>query len=107
MRNSPYVSLAKKLLDKRYSVKIFDSRINLENLTGANKEYLFKELPVISDYLLHSYRELLSESEVIIVNSYELVKKTELMKIKNKIIVDLIFADESLKSKENYIGLYA
>ncbi|MBS1513761.1 MAG: nucleotide sugar dehydrogenase [Bacteroidetes bacterium] len=107
VRNSPYVSLAKKLLDKRYSVKIFDSRINLENLTGANKEYLFKELPVISDYLLHSYRELLSESEVIIVNSYELVKKSELMKIKNKIIVDLIFADESLKSKENYIGLYA
>ena len=35
--HSPYVTLAKKLLDKKYSVKIFDANLNLENVVGANK----------------------------------------------------------------------
>lgn len=105
VRNSPYVTLAKKLLDKKFSVKIYDSNLNLENVIGANKEYLFKELPIISDYMVNSFKELLNESDVIVIANSQLVQAAQILKIKNKIIVDLIRIDENLRTKENYIGL--
>lgn len=105
VRNSPYVILAKKLLDKKFTVKIFDTNLNLENVIGANKEYLFKELPIISDYLVHSFKELLIESDVIVVANSQLVPSEQILKIKNKIVVDLIRIDENLRTKENYFGL--
>lgn len=105
VRYSPYVNLAKKLLDKKYSVKIFDTNLILENVIGANKEYLFKKLPIISDYIVRSFKELLNESDVIVIANSQLVPVTQIVKIKNKIIIDLIRIDENLRTKENYIGL--
>nr|MBP9096804.1 UDP-glucose/GDP-mannose dehydrogenase family protein [Ignavibacteria bacterium] len=105
VRHSPYVTLAKKLLDKKYTVKIFDANLNLENVVGANKEYLFKELPVISDYMVHSFKELLKECDVILIANSKFVTSSHILKIENKIIIDLIRIDENLRTKDNYIGL--
>lgn len=105
VRNSPYVILAKKLLDKKFSIKIFDTYLNLESVLGANKDYLFKELPIISDYMVNSFKELLNESDVIVIANSQLVSVKQITKIKNKVIIDLIRIDENLRTKENYIGL--
>jgi len=105
VRYSPYVTLAKKLLDKKYTVKIFDANLNLENVVGANKEYLFKDLPVISDYMVHSFKELLKECDVILIANSKFVTSSHILKIENKIIIDLIRIDENLRTKDNYIGL--
>lgn len=105
VRNSPYVTLAKKLLDKKYTVKIFDTNLNLENVVGANKDYLFKQLPIISDYMVHSFKELLKECDVIIIANSKFITTDQILKIENKIIIDLIRIDENLKTKDNYIGL--
>ncbi len=92
-------------MDKKFSVKIYDSNLNHENVIGANKEYLFKELPIISDYMVNSFKELLNESDVVVIANSQLVQAAQILKIKNKIIVDLIRIDENLRTKENYIGL--
>ncbi len=105
VRNSPYVSLIKKLLDKKFIVKIFDSNIDLGNIIGANKEYLFKELPIISDYMVHSIKNLVNESDVIVVANSNLFTSKEIAKLKNKIVIDLIGIDENLRTRDNYIGL--
>lgn len=105
LRNSPYVSLVKKLLDKKFIVKIFDANIDLENIIGANKEYLFKELPIISDYLTHSLKDLVNESDVIVIANSKLISEKEINKNKNKIIIDLVGLYENLRTKDNYIGL--
>lgn len=105
VRNSPYVSLIKKLVNNKFFVKIFDSNIKLENILGANKEYLFKELPLISDYLVHSVKNLIEESEVIVIANSKFITKKDIQKNKNKFIVDLIGTDENLRTKDKYIGL--
>ncbi|CAF3728318.1 unnamed protein product [Rotaria sp. Silwood1] len=105
VRNSPYISLVKKLLDKKYSVKIFDPNIRLENVIGANKDFLFKELPIISDYLINSIDRLIEESDVIVLANSKLISTEQILKHNNKIFIDLVRIDEVMRSKDNYIGL--
>ncbi|MBS1492651.1 MAG: UDP-glucose/GDP-mannose dehydrogenase family protein [Bacteroidetes bacterium] len=105
VRNSPYVSLVKKLLHKKYNVKIYDPNLDLEKVIGANKEFLFKELPVISDYLISSYKELIDEVDIVVIANQELIALKDLAKLKNKFIIDLVRIDKSLRTKDNYAGL--
>jgi GDP-mannose 6-dehydrogenase len=105
VRNSPFVSLAKMLLDKKYSIRIFDENLNLEKVLGANKEFLFKELPIVSDYLIKSFNELLDESDVLVIANSKMVPVNQILQIKNKIIIDLVRIDENMRTKDNYIGL--
>lgn len=105
VRNSPYITLAKKLLNKKISVKIFDSNLNLENVIGANREYLFQELPVISDYLLHSIENLIDESDLIVIANKSFIQPDNLLRHKNKVFFDLVRIDENLRTKDNYIGI--
>lgn len=105
VRNSPYIALAKKLLNRKLSVKIFDSNLNLENVIGANRDYLFQELPVISDYLLPSIETLIEESDLLVIANKSFVSIEKLLKHKNKIFLDLVRIDENLRTKGNYIGI--
>ncbi|CAF3408553.1 unnamed protein product [Rotaria sp. Silwood2] len=105
VRNSPYVTLAKKLLDKKFNINIYDINLDLGKVVGSNKDYLFKELPIISDYIVHSFKELVKKSDVIVIANSKLVPVAQILKIQNKIIIDLIRIDENLRTKENYIGL--
>jgi GDP-mannose 6-dehydrogenase len=105
VRNSPYISLAKKLLDKKFSVKIFDSNLNLERVVGANRDYLFHELPVISDYLLQSAKEVIAESDLLVIANKSFITRDEILQNKKKIFLDLVRINESLITKDNYIGI--
>jgi len=105
VRNSPYISLAKKLLDKKFSVKIFDDNLNLERVVGANRDYLFHELPVISDYLLQSAEEVIAESDLLVIANKSFITTDEILQNKKKIFLDLVRIDESLITKDNYIGI--
>ncbi len=105
VRNSPYITLIKKLLSEQIHISIFDTNLDLENIIGANKEYLLKELPNISEHLVNSFKELLHESEVIVLANSKLVTLKEIKSLKNKTVIDLIRIDENLRTKDNYIGL--
>lgn len=105
VRNSPYITLVKKLLDKKFNVKIFDENLKLHNVIGANKNYLFKELPIVSDYMVNSFKELLAESDVMVIANSKMVPAEMITKNRNKIVIDLVRIDETLVTKDNYIGL--
>jgi len=105
VRNSPHINLIKKLLSKKYNVKIFDPNLKLENVIGANKEFLFKELPVIADYLVASLETLIEETELLIVGNSNLFSARKIKDLQDKIIIDLVRIDKSLRTKDNYVGL--
>lgn len=105
LRNSPAVTVIESLLGKGCDIKIYDKNINLALLTGTNKEFISTRIPHLASLLTTDPVKLINECDVIIINT----KGTEFLKlvenIRDKTIIDFVRLDESLLSKNNYIGI--
>lgn len=66
LRESPACALVKKLISSRKTVKVYDPRVKLDRLLGANQAFIEKELPSLPR-LMVSPRDLLRHSEVVVV----------------------------------------
>lgn len=69
IRESPVVHLVEALVGKGYQVRIFDEKIDLARLTGANKSFLEQELPHIATLLCSSLGEVMAQSEVVVIGN--------------------------------------
>jgi GDP-mannose 6-dehydrogenase len=67
LRESPACLLVRSLLDKRCQVRIYDPRVDLQRLMGANQAYIERQLPNLDRLLVSSARELLLSCDVIVV----------------------------------------
>lgn len=67
LRESPACALVRSLLDKRCQVRIYDPRVDLRRLIGANRAYIERQLPNLDRLLVESGRELLATSDVVVV----------------------------------------
>lgn len=105
LRNSPAVTVIEALLGKGCDISIYDKNINLAMLTGTNKEYIDSRIPHLAVLLKDDAKELVKESDVIIINNKE-AEFVDLVKgIKDKILIDFVRLDEDILSNENYIGI--
>ena len=68
LRGSPMVAVAEALIGRGYQLSIFDPQINLSRLIGANEEMIQRRMPHLAQVLKPSVREVLEESEVIVVS---------------------------------------
>jgi GDP-mannose 6-dehydrogenase len=107
LRESPMVMLAKRLLAEGYDLKIYDRVVSPNRLIGANKEYMEKEIPVLSRLLNESLDEVLQFAEIIVIGNAD----PEFAEVLNRrrphqIIVDLVRAvsDEGT-SRPNCVGI--
>lgn len=69
LRESPAIALVETLVGRGYQVRIFDEKIQLSRLVGANKLFLEKELPHIASLMCSSINQLVSQSEVVVVTN--------------------------------------
>jgi GDP-mannose 6-dehydrogenase len=69
LRESPMITLAETLLGRGYQISIYDEKLNLSKLVGANKIYLEKELPHIASLMCSSIEQLLSQSQVVVITN--------------------------------------
>jgi GDP-mannose 6-dehydrogenase len=67
LRESPAIILAETLLGRGYQVRIFDDKVELSRLVGANKSFLEQELPHIASLMCSSIEQLVAQSEVVVV----------------------------------------
>ena len=51
LRESPYVTLAERLVGRGYPLGIYDPQVDYSRLTGANREYVDAELPHLAKLL--------------------------------------------------------
>jgi len=69
LRESPLVILTEGLIGKGCDIKIYDRNISLARLTGANKEYLAKEIPHVSSLLVEDLDELVVSADLLIIGN--------------------------------------
>lgn len=91
LRESPAVILAETLLGKGYSIKIYDDKVELSRLLGANKAFLEGELPHIASLMCSSMDELISQSDVVVItNGSKAFRQAPELMNKQQVLIDLV-----------------
>ena len=107
LRESPMVTLIETLIGKGLQLAIYDRDVSLAKLFGANKQYIEREIPHISQLMRGSIDEVLSDSEVLVIGN----KAGEFREIAGKvradqIVIDLVrLFDSSVGADGSYQGI--
>ncbi len=91
LRESPMVTLIETLIGKGLQLSIYDRDVSLARLFGANKEYIEREIPHISQLMRASVDEVLEASDVIIIgNKSEEFREVEAKMREGQSMIDLV-----------------
>jgi len=107
LRESPMVDLIETMLGKGFSVQIYDPYVSLGRLLGANKEYIEREIPHLSNLLSASASELIEQCDVIVVGHKLEDPKAVLAQVSQRhVVIDLARAcDGHLPTAGEYYGI--
>jgi GDP-mannose 6-dehydrogenase len=107
LRESPLVQLTETLLGKGYEIKIYDRDVSVARLTGANKEYIEKEIPHLSCLLRKSLDEVIDFAEVLVIGNNNSEFKDILTKRRpDQAVIDLVrLLPDDGRAQANYTGI--
>jgi len=106
LRESPIVTLIETLIGKGYSLAIYDTDVSLARLMGANKEFIEREIPHISQLMRQTIAEVVEASDVLIIGNQaeEFRAVTEQLQGDKKVI-DLVRLFKGRTSNDSYQGI--
>jgi GDP-mannose 6-dehydrogenase len=91
VRESPIVALVETLVGRGYEVTIHDRIVDPEQLVGANKAFLERELPHIAALMRPSVADVLETSEVVVIANGDSAFRNVASQISNgQIVIDLV-----------------
>lgn len=107
LRESPMVTLIETLIGKGLQLAIYDRDVSLAKLFGANKEYIEREIPHISQLMRSSIDEVLNDSEVLVIgNKAEEFRDIQSKVRKDQILIDLVrLFDKDVAGLNSYQGI--
>jgi GDP-mannose 6-dehydrogenase len=106
LRESPMVTLIETLIGKGLQLALYDRDVSLARLFGANKEYIEREIPHISQLMRASVAEVLEASDVIVIGNKAEEFRAPLEELRaGQVVIDLVrlFADRT--SDQIYQGI--
>ncbi|HLL71053.1 MAG TPA: UDP-glucose/GDP-mannose dehydrogenase family protein [Pyrinomonadaceae bacterium] len=106
LRESPMVTLIETLIGKGMQLAIYDRDVSLARLFGANKDYIEREIPHISQLMCASITEVLEKTDVLVIGN----KAAEFREIEGRLradqtVIDLVRLFDNRVSGENYQGI--
>jgi len=106
LRESPVVTLVEALIGKGMQVSLYDRDVNLARLFGANKEYIEREIPHISQLMRASAAEVLESSDTIVIgNKAEEFREATAALRDGQKVIDLVRLFEGRVSGGGYEGI--
>jgi GDP-mannose 6-dehydrogenase len=107
VRESPMITLIETLIGRGYQVRIYDEKIQLARMVGANKLFLEKGIPHITTLMCATVEELIDQSEVLVVanGAADFRRIGEMMK-PDQSLIDLVgIAKTAGDSQGQYEGI--
>jgi GDP-mannose 6-dehydrogenase len=105
LRESPIVTLIETLIGKGYQLSIYDRDVSLARLAGANKEYIEREIPHISQLMRSSIDEVLASADVVILgNKADEFRVVETRLKDGQLLIDLVRLFDR-RSDDSYQGI--
>lgn len=91
LRESPIVPMVEMLVGRGFQVTVFDEKVELSRLIGANKSYIESVIPHIALLMRPSIAEVVDQSEVVVLanNSGAFSQVPQLMR-EGQVLVDLV-----------------
>jgi len=91
LRESPMVTLIETLIGKGLQLALYDRDVSLAKLFGANKQYIEREIPHISQLMRANVDEVINDSDVLVIGN----KAKEFCDIesrlkKGQVVLDLV-----------------
>ncbi|MBN1507008.1 MAG: UDP-glucose/GDP-mannose dehydrogenase family protein [Sedimentisphaerales bacterium] len=106
LRESPMVELVERLLGKGYDVLIYDENVRLQDLTGANRDYILNRIPHIAPLLTGDPQRVLEHGQVIVVGKQAPALRAIVEQVKNgQVIVDLARIADRRSDAARYEGI--
>lgn len=106
LRESPMVALIETLIGKGMQLAIYDRDVSLARLFGANKEYIEREIPHISQLMRPDIEEVLEHAEVLIIgNKAEEFREVAAKLRSGQILIDLVRLFDDRSSNGAYQGI--
>jgi GDP-mannose 6-dehydrogenase len=106
LRESPMVTLIETLVGKGMQLALYDRDVSLARLHGANKEYIEREIPHISQLMRASIEEVLAASDVLIIgNKSEEFRQIEAKLRPEQTIIDLVRLFDARVTDDTYQGI--
>jgi GDP-mannose 6-dehydrogenase len=103
LRESPMVTLVETLIGKGFQISLYDRHVSLPVLTGANREYILKEIPHISSILTDNLEKIVESSDVLVIGYGEEELRPLAGRLRpDQVIIDLVrfFSPPDVKGKE-------
>jgi GDP-mannose 6-dehydrogenase len=95
VRESPTVAIVEALLAHRLQVAIYDGRVSLAELIGANREYVERRLPQLATLVRPSIDAVLRESDVLVVANGDAEFAGLAARLRpDQILIDLVGRDD-------------
>jgi GDP-mannose 6-dehydrogenase len=104
LRESPLVELAERLIGKGFELKIYDPRVSVSKLVGANKAFVEAHLPHLSRLLVDSPAGVIEHAEVVILGRGYLEASELLRECPDLPVIDLNGPVASAAPVEEYVG---
>lgn len=105
MRESPYVTVAKRLIGEGVQVRIFDPSVNVNRLIGSNKEAVEAALGHLSDLLVQEIVDL-NDVDLVLINHATVGAEQVLQWVKHGIrVIDLADVPGIDRRTDNYEGI--
>ena len=106
LRESPMVTLIETLIGKGYQLSIYDRDVSVARLFGANKDYIEREIPHISQLMRDSIDQVLEDADVIVIgNKAEEFRQVETQVRDGQVIIDLVRLFDRASNANSYEGI--
>lgn len=99
LRESPMVTLVEMLVGRGYQLRIFDRDVQEANITGANREYVEREIPHLWSLMAPSLTAAIDDAELVIIgNASDAFNDAVRHVAPGQRILDLVRVDKNARS---------
>jgi GDP-mannose 6-dehydrogenase len=107
LRESPFVSMAERLIGKGIELRIYDPAVNVARLMGANRRYIEETIPHISSLMQEDCADVIRRAEVIVVGLRDpaVVEALYEHARPDQVVVDLVGLPDRGRLRATYRGI--